>query len=94
MFFPKARGLPFRDGSFLQIFVATEFEKGYVDIDLKGILDVTGEEKSRQIHAGFQTSSEWQGIDITGRYEFGLMVLGEDTFTESAYSLTFGKRWE
>lgn len=53
---PAPRGLPFQDGAFLQAYIATGFSKSDIDIDIKGILQLTGDEKAHQVLTSFDTS--------------------------------------
>ena len=89
----KSTGLPFRDGNFVQFFVATELEKNHIDIDLKAIFEVFGEDTAQQFHAGFQTSRKFGRLDVTGRIEVGLMAYEEIIYHQTATLLTFGTNW-
>ena len=85
--------IPFRGGSFVQFFIATELERNGIDIDLKGIFEPFGSDKAQQLHAGFQTSRDFGVVDVTARIEVGLMSYENMIYREGSTSLRFGRRW-
>lgn len=92
---PAPRGIPFQDGMFLKGFVATGFKKGNVDIDIKGILQLTGEDKAHQVKTTFDTSRELFG-SVTWNIgaEVILMTYQDEIHYEKALFTGFGYQWE
>lgn len=92
--FPSPRGLPFLDGSSLNSFIATGFEKGNVEVDVKAILQVTGADKAHQVITHLETSRElFAGIRATIGIEVALMHYQEVIHYETAMMTTFGFAW-
>lgn len=88
--FPKPKGLPFLDGNFLNAYVATGFEKGGMDIDLKGIFQLTGEEKANQVHTRFQTSRDLGPLKATVALEFAFMAYQDEIYYETGSFISIG----
>lgn len=89
------RGLPFQDGQFLQIYAQTGFEKWDVNVDLKGIAQVTGEDKADQLQAFLEWENDMGPFNLTLGYEVGLMKFRgvKDIHYETAAFTTFGLRF-
>ena len=57
-----AEGIPIKDGSSLNVAVATELDLSFFKVDLRGLFEVLGEgEKAHQILAGLKTSGNLVG---------------------------------
>ena len=92
---PTPKGIPFRDGNFLNTFVTTGFKKGRVDIDLKGIIELAGDgERAHQIHSRFETSREiFRNVDLTTGLELAFQFYESEIHYDSAFFTNFGYRW-
>ena len=71
---PAPKGIPFKNGSALNAFMATGFEKGVFDIDIKAIIELLGEgDKMHQVNTVFSTNGTVAGLLITTSVELGLV---------------------
>lgn len=85
--FPAATGLPFKDGSSLNVFVSTGFNFSGVDIDLEGIFEVAGEGDT--LHQGHATASI--GKALGGGFSVNLSgLLGLAAYREAIHYETGG----
>ena len=92
--YPAPRGLPFPEGSSLNVFVETGFDKWNINTDLKGVFQVTGEEKANYIFGTFETSKNLFGnIDATIGVELSTMFYQKQIYYESAILTAFGYRF-
>ena len=88
---PEPRGIPFKAGNQLNAFVETGFTKGFLDIGIKGIVELLGEgKKQQQAVVDLSTSGKVYQLDLTTGLEIGLLRLGDTIYTESAVISTIG----
>ena len=91
---PAPRGLPFQEGAFLQTYIATGFKRGGVDIDIKGIIQLTGEEKAHQVLTSFDTSRNIGGnFTLNIGAEVGVMSYQKSIHSEVAIFTGLGYKW-
>ena len=91
---PAPRGVPFQDGAFLQAYFATGFSKNDVDIDVKGILQLTGAEKAHQLKTTFDTDRELEGNFVLNLFgEIVLMTYQDALHYETAGGIGIGYKW-
>ena len=92
--FPAPRGLPFQDGTFLQTYISTGFSKGEVDIDLKGIVQITGKNKAHQVLTSFDTQKElFDNVSLNLGAEVILMSYQDEIHYETAWFAGVGYNW-
>lgn len=89
---PAPKGIPFRSGNFLNAFVETGFEKGNVEVDLKGISEVAGEgERAHELHTRFQSSRQlFDRVNLNVGLEVGFQLYEEVIHYETALLTTVG----
>ena len=89
---PAPKGLPSRVGNSLNALVATGFEKGDVEIKLKGIFELLGEgDKAHQLISRFETSRNLFGdVDVIVGAEVGFMLYQDVIYYETAILTTLG----
>lgn len=85
--FPAPTGLPFKDGSSLNVFVSTGFDWNSIDIDLEGIFEVAGE--GDPMHQGHATATI--GKSLSGGFSVNVSVLlGLALYQEEVHRETGG----
>ena len=88
---PEPRGIPFKAGNQLNVFIETGFTKGFLDVDIKGIVELLGEgKKQQQCVIDLSTSGKVYQFDLKTGLEIGLLRLGDTIYTESAIISTIG----
>ena len=89
---PSKKGIPFKDGNSVNVFIATEFEKANIEINLKGLLEVAGEgEKAHQFNSRFQTRRKVLGtVDLTVAFEIAGQLYQNEIQYETAVFTTWG----
>lgn len=85
------RGIPFKNGNTVNLFVETGFTKGIFDIDVRGVLEILGEgSKMHQVNVDFNTSGKISGIVVTSGIEIGLASYLDAIYYETALVTSFG----
>lgn len=91
---PAPRGVPFQDGAFLQAYGATGLTTHGWEVDVKGILQLTGEDKAHQVKVGFDKQfALWDDFTANLGGEVIVMSYQEAVHTESAWFLGLGYQW-
>ena len=88
---PKATGIPFKNGNTLNAFVATGFEMGIFEVDVKGVLELLGEgDRMNQVNTTFKTSGKISDINLITAIEIGLASYRDVIYRELAAITTIG----
>ena len=88
---PAPKGLPFKNGNALNVFVSTGFTQGIFDIDVKGVVELIGDgDKQHQVNLNFKTGGEIYDVDITTVLELGLMSYQDEIHFETGVITTAG----
>ena len=88
---PGAKGIPFRNGSAVNAFLSTNFEKGIFEIDIKGAIELLGKgDKMHQVNTTLKTGGSIYGAIITTALEIGLASYQDEIHYETAMITTAG----
>ena len=88
---PELKGIPFKNGNALNVFVSTGFTKGVFDIDVKGAIELLGEgDKQQQVNTTIKTSGRVYGSVFTTALEVGLVSYQDAIHYETAVVTTLG----
>jgi hypothetical protein len=85
------KGLPFKNGNSVNAFLATGFEAGIFDVDLKGVIELLGDgDKQHQAILNFKTTGKVYDVNVTTALELSLMAYQEALHYETAVVTTAG----
>ena len=88
---PALKGLPFKNGNSVNVFVVTGFGVGIFDADLKGVVELLGQgDKQHQVIFNFKTGGKVYDINMTTALELSLMSYQEAVHYETAVVTTAG----
>ena len=88
---PAPKGLPFKNGNALNVFVTTGFAQGIFDIDVKGIVELVGDgDKQHQVNLSFKTGGKVYDVVITTVLELGLMSYQDEIHYETGVITSAG----
>lgn len=88
---PSPVGIPFKNGSTINAFVTTGFEKGIFEVDVKGVIELIGEgSKMHQVNTTIGTSGKIFDILVTTALEVGLASYEDVIYREFATVTTLG----
>lgn len=92
---PKPKGLPFKNGSALNAYIATGFEKADVDIDVRGLIELLGEgDRLHQINTVFKTNRViFENVVAAVGLEVGLAFYAQEVHWETAVISSFAYRF-
>ena len=86
--------MPFQDGAFLQTYFATGLETHGWEVDIKGILQLTGEDKAHQVLTSFDKQyALWGNFTANIGAEIIVMRYQDAIHTESAWFTGIGYNW-
>ena len=85
------KGLPFKNGNSVNVFIATGFGVGIFDADLKGVIEILGQgDKQHQAIFNFKTGGKVYDVNVTTALELSLMSYQDDIHYETAVVTTAG----
>ena len=88
---PAPVGIPFKNGSVVNAFVATGFEMGIFEVDVKGVIELLGEgDRMNQVNTTFRTSGKVLDMNLTTAIEIGLASYRDVIYRELASVTTIG----
>ena len=88
---PAPKGLPFKNGNALNVFLSTGFTQGIFDIDVKGVVEIVGDgDKQHQVSFSFKTGGKVYDILISTDLEVGLMSYQDEIHFETGVITTAG----
>lgn len=91
---PAPRGIPFRDGASVNTYIATGFDRHGIEVDAKGVLQLTGEDKAHQIITYFETSKNLMDrLTATIGAEVAVMAYQNKLHSEVAIFSGLGYKW-
>ena len=85
------KGLPFKNGNSVNAFLATGFEAGIFDVDLKGVIELLGDgDKQHQVIFNFKTGGKVYDVNVTTALELSLMSYQDAVHYETAVVTSAG----
>ena len=85
------KGLPFKNGNSVNMFVVTGFGAGIFDVDVKGVVELLGDgDKQHQAILNFKTGGKVYDVNVTTALELSLMSYQDALHYESAIITTAG----
>ena len=91
---PAPRGLPPREVTAAVLFVATEFEKDWLEGDIHLQSEITGDDKGHQAIFHLQTQRNWGPATLVLAFEYGSLLIGGKLYGESAWTTAVNFPWE
>ena len=88
---PAATGIPFKNGSTINAFIATGFPLGIFEVDVKGVIELAGEgNRKHQVNTLLKTSRRVGKVNLTTAIEVGLASYQDLIYRELATVTTAG----
>ena len=82
--YPAPRGLPAREFTALLLLASTNFDRGWVEGDIRLQSEITGKEKGHQVILHAQTSKDLGRISWTAAYEYSILYWKQRIHSETA----------
>ena len=85
------KGLPFKNGNSVNMFVVTGFGAGIFDVDVKGVVELLGDgDKQHQAILNFKTGGKVYDVNVTTALELSLMSYQDAIHYETAVITSAG----